>query len=207
MPLYARAPSALHASSQSRTFVVPAAVQTVIDPSPLQVASVPEHGGKHVSSTGEVEDVSSAQLALESASAQAPVTRIAVNWRVHVSVVTACPHSVMRRLQSFSALIGRRPLVPLPDDDVAPELELLAEEERGARRLRPRVRLTCDDGDREEPQPGARAAPASSSLEQRAFYTHRRQPARPRRILRRRVHCEVHSVARLRRSITGGRPG
>lgn len=108
---------------------MPAAVQIVIDPSPLQVASVPEHGGKHVSSTGDVEDVSCAQLALESASAHVPVTRIAVNWLAHVSIVTACPHSVMRRLQSFSALIGRRLLVPLPDDDGAPELELLEEDD------------------------------------------------------------------------------
>ena len=129
VPLYARPRSALHACSQSRTFVVPAVVQTVSEPSPLQVASVPEHGGKHVSSTRDVEDSSSAQLALESASAQVPVTRIAVNWLLQSSIVTACPHSVMRRLQSFSALIGRRLLVPPPDDDVAPELELLEDDD------------------------------------------------------------------------------
>ncbi len=108
---------------------MPAVVQIVIDPSPLQVATVPEQGGKHVSSTRDVEDSSSAQLALESASAQVPVTRTAVNCPLQSSIVTACRHSVMRRLQSFSALIGRRPLVPLPDDDVPPELELLEEEE------------------------------------------------------------------------------
>jgi hypothetical protein len=117
VPLYARLPSALQASSQSRTFVVPAVVQMVIDPSPLHCASVPEQGGKQVLSTVDVEDVRAAQLAPASASAQVPVTRMAVNWRRHVSVVTAWPHSVISRLQSFSASIGLRVFAPPPEEE------------------------------------------------------------------------------------------
>ena len=123
MPLYARAPSALHASSQSRTFVVPAVVQIVIEPSPLHVASVPEQGGKHVFSAGDVDDVRSAQLAADRASAHAPVTRMAVNCRRHVSIVMLCWHSSISLLQSFSELIGRRPPVP-PDDDDDEEVDV-----------------------------------------------------------------------------------
>jgi hypothetical protein len=115
----------LHAASQSTTFVAPAAVQIVIEPSPLHSASVPLHGGKQVLSTEEVDVVKSEQLALERASAQVPVTRIPENCTRQSEVVTACLHSEMSRLQSFSELIGRRKLAvpPLDDeDDVAPEL-------------------------------------------------------------------------------------
>lgn len=89
MPLYARAPSALQASSQSRTFVVPAVVHTVIEPSPLHVARSPVQGGKQVVRIDDVDEVRSAQLPLESASAQAPVTRIPTNCRLQSSSVTA----------------------------------------------------------------------------------------------------------------------
>jgi hypothetical protein len=88
--------------------VVPAAVQIVIEPSPLQVASVPEHGGKQVSSTDDVDDVRSAQVAAESASAHVPVTRMPVNWVRHSLFVIGWAHSVTSRLQIFSPLIGRR---------------------------------------------------------------------------------------------------
>ena len=129
VPLYARAPSALQASSQSSTFVVPAAVQIVIEPSPLHVATVPSQGGKQVEMIGDVDDVRSAQLPVASASAQAPVTRTATNCRLQSSIVTACPHSWMSRVHSFSELIGRRPgVLPDDEDDVVPELELLDEE-------------------------------------------------------------------------------
>lgn len=131
VPLYARFPSALHAASQSRTFVVPALVQIVIEPSPLHDARVPVQRGKHVSRTDEVEDVSSAQLALERASAHAPLTRRAVNCSWQSAIVTACLHSSISRVQSFSELIGRRPGVPPDDDDDeldVPDPELLEEE-------------------------------------------------------------------------------
>ena len=122
----------MHASSQSSTFVVPAVVQIVIEPSPLHEASVPEHGGKHVSRSGDVDEVRSAQLPVASASAHAPVTRTAVNWLLHISIVMPCLHSLIRRVQSFSELIGLRPLVPPDDDDddelVVPVPELLDEE-------------------------------------------------------------------------------
>lgn len=102
-------------------------MQIVIEPSPLHEASIPEQGGKHVSITGEVDDMSSVQLPVASASEHAPVTRMAVNCRRHVSIVTLCLHSLISRLQSFSELIGRRPL-PAPDDDEA-EVSGLPEDE------------------------------------------------------------------------------
>jgi hypothetical protein len=78
---------------------------------------------------GDVDDMRSEQLPAARASAQVEVTRIAVNWRRHVSIVTACLHSEMSRAQSFSELIGRRTLeepdevepLELVEEDVVPE--------------------------------------------------------------------------------------